>query len=202
MKLSAFTLSQLEQAVNKLIALDPETGDRVNTVDGCTVSVRLSSPELDFFMTSGDGRLIMSPATGADSDSALTGSMADFARTGYAGICGNPPSGQQIKIAGNQETGHAFLEILSRLSIDWEEQLSHITGDVIAHQLGRFTRQVARSTDNLGSTLRSNLSEYLQEELRAVPTRIEIDNLFTDIANLKTRVDAIGKRFQQPGKTS
>jgi ubiquinone biosynthesis protein UbiJ len=202
MKLSPFAITQLEQALNGLIALDPETGDRVNAVDGQIVSLNLSRPGFEIFLASRGGRLCVLPEPDRDPAATLTGSLTAFTCAGLTGISGKPWPDGQIEIEGNQETGQAFLTILDKLSIDWEEQLSKLTGDVMAHQAGNIARKAAKGAGNLQSTLRSNLSEYLQEELRVLPTRIEVENFMTDIADLEKRVQAMEKRIHQPGKTS
>lgn len=202
MKLSPFAVTQLEQALNRLIALDPETGDRVNAVDGQIVSLKLSRPGFEIFLASRDSRLCVLPEPDREPAATLTGSLTAFTRAGLTGISGKPRPDGQIEIEGDQKTGQAFLAILDKLSIDWEEQLSKLTGDVIAHQVGNIACKATQGAGNLQTTLRSNLSEYLQEELRVLPTRIEVGNFMTDIADLEKRVQTMEKRMHQPGKTS
>ena len=46
-------------------------------------------------------------------------------------------------------------------------------------------------------TLEMDLSEYLQEELRLVPTRIEIENLLEDITRLGMDAERLEARLQR-----
>lgn len=202
MTLSPFAITQLEQALNGLLALDPETGARVNAVDGQIVLLKIANTGLDIYLASRDGRLHALAETDQEPAAILTGSPAAFMHIGFASIRGKPPTNAQIEIAGNQETGHAFLTIMEKLSIDWEEQLSKLTGDMVAHQAGNAARQAIQNADNMRVTLQNNLSEYLQEELRVLPTRIEIRNFSADITDMESRVQSLEKRIYQLGKTA
>lgn len=200
MTLSLFAITQLEQALNGLLALDPETSARVRAVNGQIVLLKMANTELAVFLTSHDGRLHTLTETDQKPAAILTGSPSAFMHIGLASICGKPSPDAQIEIAGNQETGRAFLTIMEKLSIDWEEQLSRLTGDIVAHQAGHAARRTAQSVDNMRVTLHSNLSEYLQEELRVLPTRIEISNLSADITDVESRMQRLEERLRQLGK--
>jgi ubiquinone biosynthesis protein UbiJ len=104
-----------------------------------------------------------------------------------------------VEIHGDVETGQLFKSILDEMEIDWEEQLSHLTGDVIAHQLGSVARRTRKIFKRSRKTLEQDISEYLQEELRLLPARIEAGNFSTDVNLLRMsadRLDARVKRLQ------
>jgi hypothetical protein len=86
--------------------------------------------------------------------------------------------------------------VLGAIDIDWEEQLA-AHGDVLAHQLGNAARHAGRWLDHVRLALEQDLSEYLQEELRVVPTRIEIENLIEDIGRLGMDADRLEARLRR-----
>jgi ubiquinone biosynthesis protein UbiJ len=91
------------------------------------------------------------------------------------------------------------------MDIDREEQLSRLTGDVIAHQLGNTARRTASALRHGRRTLEQDLGEYLQEELRLLPTRIETENFSTDVSRLVMDTDRLAARIRRlqappPGK--
>jgi ubiquinone biosynthesis protein UbiJ len=102
-----------------------------------------------------------------------------------------------VEITGDVETGQAFKSVLDAIDIDWEEQLSRLTGDVVAHQLGNAMRHTRSWLDHARLTLERDLSEYLQEELRVVPTRIEIENLIEEIGRLVMDADRLEARLRR-----
>jgi len=106
-----------------------------------------------------------------------------------------------VTIEGDVETGQAFKAILDEMDIDWEEQLSRLTGDVMAHQLGNTARRAAGVLRDGRRTLERDIGEYLQEELRVLPTRIEAENFSADVSRLRMDTDRLAariKRLQPP----
>lgn len=107
-----------------------------------------------------------------------------------------------VEISGDVELGRRFKELLDGIVIDWEEQLSRLTGDVIAHQIGRSVRAAhAFGTDTL-HTLGRNFAEYQQEEARNLPAATEVaeflaavDVLRDDTARLEARIARLQARL-------
>ena len=82
-----------------------------------------------------------------------------------------------MEISGDTELAHQLSKILGTMDIDWEEQLSHFTGDLIAHRVGNLFRTARDWGANSSATLGLDIQEYLQEELRLLPGRLEIEAL-------------------------
>ena len=80
-------------------------------------------------------------------------------------------------------------KIFTDLDLDWEEALSHYTGDILAyriHQQARAARDWLRKS--LGS-LSQTSSEYLREEIRLTPTQVEFDRFQQQATLLKQDVE-------------
>ena len=87
--------------------------------------------------------------------------------------------------------------ILDELDIDWEEQLSRLTGDVVAHQLGNLARRGRHVLRHGLNTLEQDIGEYLQEELRVLPTRIETENFSSDVTRISMDVERLAARVKR-----
>ena len=81
--------------------------------------------------------------------------------------------GSGIRIAGDAEVAQRFRELLQQAQPDFEEELSRVIGDVAAHQLANFARGFFDWGRKAADSLSMNVAEYLQEEGRDVPTRVE-----------------------------
>ena len=102
----------------------------------------------------------------------------------------------ELKITGDRALIRRWIEECSVPSFDWEELLAKHLGDVPAHQVGRFFRQgQSWSKENL-TRLEQNSSEYLQEELRLLPSRGEYLFLKTEIEALATRLQQLEQRVE------
>lgn len=100
-----------------------------------------------------------------------------------------------LTIDGNVQLAQKLLTIFNRLEIDWEELLASYIGDIAAHQLGQFGRGILVSAQQTSDTFRQNLTEYLQEEIQWLPTRIEINEYLNQVDNLRTGVDRLSARL-------
>jgi ubiquinone biosynthesis protein UbiJ len=198
MKLSAGITRSLELAFNRYLDMDPAAGARLASLDGRVIALELRGLDLMlvFRVQGQDIAFIEEPDP--KPDTVLRGTPISLARLGFGrgNVTGTLFSGE-VKISGDVETGLAFKAVLDAIDIDWEEQLARLTGDVLAHQLGNAARHTGRWLDHVRLTLEQDLSEYLQEELRVVPTRIEIENLIENISRLSMDADRLEARVKR-----
>jgi ubiquinone biosynthesis protein UbiJ len=102
-----------------------------------------------------------------------------------------------LSFQGDFDTIEAAQQLFLSLDIDWEEALSHWTGDITAHQLGQFARHAKiRSTSLLKNTAES-MGDYLKEEARILPTTVEIDDFIDKVDILRADADRIEARLQK-----
>jgi ubiquinone biosynthesis protein UbiJ len=188
----------LESAFNRYIAMDPDAGARLAGLDGRVIALELRGLDLMLvFRVQGQGiAFIHEPDT--KPDTLLRGTPLGITRLGLGrGNATGAMFSGEVEISGDVETGQAFKAVLDTIDIDWEEQLARYTGDVLAHRLGNAARHAGSWLGHARLTLEQDLSEYLQEELRVVPTRIEIENLIEDISRLGMDADRLEARLRR-----
>jgi ubiquinone biosynthesis protein UbiJ len=101
----------------------------------------------------------------------------------------------KIRLSGDVETGQQVKQLFDELDIDWEGHLAHFTGDVVAHQIGSLFHKARGFTAQFGESMRLNTKDYLQEELRVLPTQAELNDFFQDIDTLSLRVERLQARM-------
>ena len=198
MKLSAGIRRSLESAFNRYLRLDPAAGARLAGLEGRVIAVELRGLDLMLVFRVQDQGIAIIDDPDRKPDTVLRGTPLGITRLGFGrgNATGTLFSGD-VEISGDVETGQAFKAVLDAIEIDWEEQLSRLTGDVLAHQLGNAARHAGRWLEHARLTLERDLSEYLQEELRVLPTRIEIENLIEDIGRLGMDTDRLEARLRR-----
>jgi ubiquinone biosynthesis accessory factor UbiJ len=198
MKLSAGISRGLESAFNRYFHLDPTAGARLTGLDGRVIALELRGLDLMLVFRVQDQGIALIDDPDRKPDTVLRGTPLGIIRLGFGrgNATGTLFSGD-VEISGDVETGQAFKAVLDAIEIDWEEQLARLTGDLLAHQMGNAARHTGRWLDHTRLTLEQDLSEYLQEELRVVPTRIEIENLIEDIGRLGMDTDRLEARLRR-----
>jgi len=99
-----------------------------------------------------------------------------------------------VEFYGDLDTGRRFKAFIDYIDIDWEEHLSHVVGDVVAHQVGNISRDALTWGQNVLNTLAQNSAEYLQEESHHLPVQAEVDRFLIGVDELRARVDRLTAR--------
>jgi ubiquinone biosynthesis protein UbiJ len=184
----------LEAAINRYLRLDPGIGARMQALNGRSIGLEFRGLELQLFVLPGEHGIRLLDRIDSEPDTVLRGTPLGIARLGLGGSSEKTLFSGAVEILGDVETGQLFKSILDAMEIDWEEQLSHLTGDVIAHQLGNAARRTHKLFKRTRMTLERDTGEYLQEELRILPARIEIENFSDDVNGLRMSVDRLAAR--------
>lgn len=203
MKLPPGFRHTLETALNSYLRLDPEAAARMAGLAGRCIAIELHGIDLTLFMLPGaQGIRILEHVDVEDGvDTTLRGTPLALARLGLGTDTGKTLFSGDVTISGDVETGQAFKSILDDMDIDWEEQLSRLTGDVIAHQIGNFARRTQQALRHGKATLEQDLGEYLREELRLLPARIEVKNFSAGVDQVRTDTDRLAARILRLQKT-
>ncbi|QYZ66013.1 MAG: sterol-binding protein [Gammaproteobacteria bacterium (ex Lamellibrachia satsuma)] len=197
MTVSAAAFATLEQLINQAIRLDPEAPARLEPMFGRVIRLDLLGFGLSLYLIPEPGGIQLLSDFEGEPDCALRGTPLDL-----AAMRGNRKSADQlfsgaVEIEGDSALAHRFGDFLSALDIDWEEQFSHLTGDLIAHEVGNAARSLFGWGKKLRRTSGQNLQEYLQEELRLLPSRYEIEPFLAGVDTLRDDVERLAARLQR-----
>ncbi len=156
-------------------------------LDTKTVAIRVR-------LTASHDRLALNTLDDIEPDVVITGSLLSLAR--LAGEDGEALIRDgRIDLTGDALVANDFRELLRYARPDLEEQLSGVVGDTAAHGIGDVVRNVSRWGREARSTLRANIGEYLQEESRSVPSRLEADEFRDAVQVLRDDVERAEARM-------
>jgi ubiquinone biosynthesis protein UbiJ len=193
----ALPLTTLAQTLgNRVLRLDPETLKRLGEFDGKLICLRFVRPELpplELFLWPSEAGFRIETRCDTVPDVTIAASSVVFARLALKrGIASG-----EMQISGNMELGQKFQRILGQIDIDWEEELAHVTGDVIAHQVGNALRAAQRFGEHAYRTLTQDAAEYLQEEARLLARRERVEQFLSDVDRLRSDVERLAKRLER-----
>ncbi|VAW94004.1 Protein YigP (COG3165) clustered with ubiquinone biosynthetic genes [hydrothermal vent metagenome] len=187
----------IEVAVNQVLALDPDTVVRLRDINGKVIAIELQGLDVALYLIPSNTGLNVFGHFEGEPDTTLRGTPVGMLRMGLAENASDSFFAGEVEISGDVELGGQFREILDGLDIDWEEHLSQITGDVVAHRVGSFVRDAVDWGRKTLDTLGRDGAEYLQEESRDLPNRFETEEFLTAVDTLRTDVDRLEARVER-----
>ncbi len=188
----------LETAINQVLQLDPDTVEQLQQLQGKVIAIELQGINVTLYLmpqeVPQEKALNVFGHFEGEPDTVLRGTPIAMAKMGLAKNAGDVLFEGDVEISGDVELGQQFREILDGLDIDWEEHLSHLTGDIVAHKMGNLVRGIFAWGKQTTEILSQDAAEYLQEESRELPNRREVDNFLKNIDILRSDVDRLEMR--------
>ena len=193
---AAALAAALESALDLYLQQDPEALRRCGGMEGKVIALDITGLGVSlYFLPGPDGIQVVGHFEG-QADTRLRGSPLGFARMALGSRDDTLFEGA-VEIQGDTETGQQLQDILVSAEWDWEEQLSRLTGDVVAHQIGTLARRARHFLGSSRGTLERDISEYLQEESLLLPCRIEIERFLDEVDCLRADLDRLSARVER-----
>ena len=196
----------IELAINRVLQLDEDILPRLQTLQGKVIAIEVRGLDVSLYLIPEINKLSVYGRFEGEPDTTLRGTPLALMRMGLVKHAGDVLFAGDVEISGDVELGQQFSEILQALDIDWEEHLSHLTGDLLAHKLGNVVRGALSWGQQTMDTLGQDVAEYLQEESETVPNQDEaegfmsqVDVLRTDVDRMEARVKRLEKRLAAQG---
>jgi ubiquinone biosynthesis protein UbiJ len=188
-------LKPLATLANRQIRIKTPARELAEELQGSVVGIRVRNTALAMYFHVADGEISVTGDFAGVPDAVITGSLLALAQMAAGQSGESSVRDGSLELTGDAVLAQSFQQLLWHARPDIEEALSGAIGDVAAHGLGDLARSITDWSREARSTLRQNLSEYLQEESRAVPSRYEADRfrgeveaIRDDVARLEARV--------------
>lgn len=195
MIISTLAYAGLEEALNRYLSLDPSARHSIELLHGRVIAFEILGLGLTVYLIPAPGRVQLAEFFEGDPDCCISGTLLALAKLGDPQASSDQLFAREVEITGDTQLAHQLGMILRSMEIDWEEQLSHVTGDLIAHRLGNLVRGALNWGTESATTLSLNIQEYLQQELRLLPSRIEIEHFVAAVDTLRDDVDRLQARI-------
>lgn len=196
MVLPLLATAALEKVLNQCLQMDPETLAQVTQLEGKVIALEIQGVGKTIFLVPTATGLRVQSVFEGESDVTIRGGVFSLARLG---LSDNPSSvfGDGVEMTGDAHLGRKIQHILDSLDLDWEEQLSHLTGDVLAHQLGNTARDLFGWGRKTADTFGRDVAEYFQEESRDLVVRAELNQFLDSVDTLRSDVDRLDQRVKR-----
>jgi ubiquinone biosynthesis accessory factor UbiJ len=197
--LHEFSIQTFERLINRYLALDPYLQQHLQPLIDQQLSLEITDVGLHIHVLFRPNHIeIHRTSNEKTPDLIIQGSSIALWRLFQSDVETFASHLRDVKITGDLQLAQGIKTFFQRLEIDWEEQLSYLTGDVIAHQVFRSLTVLRAWRHEVSNNFLLNLSEYLQEEARYLPSReaveifgFEVDTLRDDVERLEARLERL-----------
>jgi ubiquinone biosynthesis protein UbiJ len=188
-------MGAFEAALNRYLALDSDVGFFLAPLAGKVIAVTVLPFNETIYLCPTAKTIQVLDVYPDEPDTTLSGSAIAFGLMGLSNKPMRSVFSGEITIIGDMHTGRKFQALFEKLDIDLEEKLSHYTGDVVAHQLGRLFRAGRDWGQDALESMKLNTTEFLQEETRDLPAGPEAYIFYRQVDELRADYDRLNARF-------
>ncbi|WP_374012823.1 SCP2 domain-containing protein [Pseudoxanthomonas koreensis] len=184
----------LEAALNRAVALDPDTRDALMPLHGRRVSLALEAPPLALDISVHQGHLQVGPPLHAP-DLAVRGTLAGllgqlpfFAEGARA-----RPAGR-LHVSGDADLARRLQQLASAFDPDWQQPFVAAFGEVVGVQVANAAAAALQGARRTATGLARSGAEYLTEEARQVAAAGELAAFHDDVDALRDDVERLAVR--------
>jgi ubiquinone biosynthesis protein UbiJ len=186
-------LRPFETMLNRRIAASSRARRLLAELAGRSMELRFTATPFRVRLAADAEALSLRPAGDEPADAAIEGTPLSFLRVATGDAAKSIRAGG-MDVKGDAEIAEGFRRLLDAARPDLEEELSRVTGDAAAHYLAGFARDALAFGRRAGDTLARNAAEYLTEESRDLPVRLEVEEFLEDVDRLREAVDRLDAR--------
>ena len=196
MELPVSLLAGIERALNAYLRLDGEAFSRSKALHDKIILLHIKGLDLDVYSLVGAEDIQLLGEYAGTPDATISGSLASLVRLGQSEDSASAMLESDVEISGDMRVAEGFSRMLSEASIDWEDLLSKIVGDIPAYQAGSTVRKGNEWVSETVDAMKNNVAEYLSEESRMVPAKAEINQFMEDVDDLRMAGDRLEARLK------
>jgi ubiquinone biosynthesis protein UbiJ len=185
----------LEAALNRALALDPDTRDGLRALVGRRLVLRLATPPVALQVSVEGERLRVGPADAEGEPdlsvrATLGGLLAQlpFMRRDDAPAIG------ALRIEGDADLARRLQRLAERFDPDWQQPFVAAFGDIAGVQVAQLFASALRGAKSAADVMATNAADYGQHETRDVLGRDELGAFYDDIDTVRDDVERLAVR--------
>lgn len=194
--IKTLAIATLESAINHYLALDPHTINTLASLEGKVILLEITDWPFKLFLLPTKSGFTLMTNYEEKANTIIKGKLFSLIKYSATTMTTSSSFSEEVEISGDMELGENIRKILRNIDIDWEEHLSTITGDVIAHQAGNLARDFFAWGRNTAENMQHNLTEYLQEEAQQLPPKEELHDFYNSVDELRSQTERLAARIK------
>jgi ubiquinone biosynthesis protein UbiJ len=186
----------LEAALNRAIALDPETRAALGALQGRSVELAVEAPPLALRLQVEGERLTVGPIDpGNEPDLGVRATLGGLlSQLPMLRRDDAPPVGR-MRVSGDADLARRLQRLAERFDPDWQQPFVAVFGEIAGVQVARAVAAGLRHARDAGRDLAETAAEYVTEEARDVVGRAELDAFHDDVDTLRDDAARLAARI-------
>lgn len=186
----------LEAALNRALALDPDTREGLRVLDGRRVALHVAAPRLALQVRVAGDRLEVGPVDDGDEpDLSVRSTLgALIAQLPFFRNEDAPPPVGRLRMEGDADLARRLQRLAERFDPDWKQPFTVAFGDVLGVQIANAVAASLRHARGAAGAMAANAAEYVTEESRDVVARDELHAFYDDVDTLRDDVERTAAR--------
>ena len=185
----------LEAALNRALALDPETRAGLRTLDGRRVALAVEAPPLALQITVEGDRLVVGKVDDArEPDLGVRATLGGLvSQLPFFKRDDAPPVGR-VRVSGDADLARRLQRLAERFDPDWQKPFVVVFGEVIGVQVAKGVAAALREAKSAGQGAAESAAEYFTEESRDVVAKAEVHAFCDDVDALRDDTERLAAR--------
>ncbi len=185
----------LESVLNRAVALDDETQQRLTALNGRAIAIDFSGIGVAMRIAVENDRLHVGPAFTTDADLKLRASPASFlAMALRRGESNSLPAGK-VEISGDAELARRIEKLVRNFQPDIEEAFTRVFGDVIGYQIAQAFKRAFDWSRDSAKNLMQDSADFLRDESRDLVAPAEMEQFLDEVDTLRDDTDRLEARI-------
>ena len=102
-----------------------------------------------------------------------------------------------ISINGDVAVAQKFQKLFAMIKPDIDEELSHFVGDIMANNIVTVSKKTGDWLHNTTDILQENIKEYLQEEIKLMPSKYEFNVFSKEVSKIRDDIERLEKKINE-----
>ena len=189
-------LGPVAALINRQISATTPAREICEEIEGSVIAIRVKNSALATYFHVHADRIELTGRFDDEPDVVITGTLLSLAKLATSSATNSIRDGS-VELHGDARVVQSFQRLLQYGKPDIEEELSGIIGDTATQNLSEFARRLRDWGEQASATMRQNVSEYLQEESRAVPSQFEVEEFRDAVSELRDDVARFEARLRK-----
>jgi ubiquinone biosynthesis protein UbiJ len=201
--------SGIETVINKLLNLDSDSQNRLQKLSGRTLQVSVTElpwPLLFSFSDQVDVRVVILSSTNESVDPTpdclIELDLETLPKLQDSSQLTQLIQQKKLNLIGDIYVAQTFSTLIKDLDIDWEEQLSKYTGDVVAHQTFTSAKNLFERAKQTLNQKAEKVSRNLRQSNSIAVTQNEVILYCEDVSDLRSSTERLAARIALLEKTA